>query len=109
MFIWFSSGNGRPGIGCCGGTLLLLPLSLFFMSTGSNNGVVFLLVAAVIMAAMFILPQMNRTGVPDDEVKRKNDDLFEKPKREEYVLTDDGEIIPSDEDIARYGNYDNGA
>ncbi len=108
MFIWFSSGNGRPGIGCCGGTLLLLPLSLFFMST-SDGGLFFLVIFLAAMAVMFILPQMNRTVVPDTEVKRKNDDLFEKPKREEYVLTDDGEIIPSDEDIARYGNFDNGA
>lgn len=108
MFIWFSSGSGRPGIGCCGGTLLLLPLSLFFMST-SNNGMLFLIVFLALMAAMFILPQMNRTGVPDDEVKRKNDDLFDKPKRGEYILSDDGEIVPSDEDIARFGNYDSGA
>jgi hypothetical protein len=113
MFIWFSSNNGRPGFGCCSGIMLLLPLSLCIMSTGSDYGMLMTLMVLSLLAAMFVLPQMTRMAAPVITEKRKNDEYLypEKPKRLEtgYVLTDDGEVVPSDENINRYGNFDGGS
>jgi hypothetical protein len=120
MFIWFSSNNGRPGFGCCSWMLFLLPLSLCLMSSGSDSGIFMMILLLAVLAAIFVLPQMRqmrRVAVPDmviPEKRKRDDDLdndyLDKPKRlgDGYVLTDDGEVIPSDEDINRHGNFSGG-
>ena len=101
MFVWFSSNNGRPNVGCCGGTLLLLPLSfLTFFGGFGDSGFLLMLLIVGVLAVMFVLPRF--TSATESGGKRKNDELYgdydeynEKPKRDEeqYILTDDGEII----------------
>jgi hypothetical protein len=97
MFFWFSSNGGRPSIGCCGGILLLLPLSFLTLFGGfGGGGLLLMLIVIAVLAALYVLPRF--TGAADSAEKLKNDELYdyeEKPKRsgERYALTDDGEII----------------
>lgn len=102
MFVWWSSGNNGPKIGCCGG-LIFLPFAFLTMFGGfgfGGDGFTLMLFALVALAALFfILPRMMGAPVMGDE-KRKNDAYddyveYEKPKRdgERYILTDDGEIL----------------
>jgi uncharacterized membrane protein len=103
MFFWFSSGGGRSNIGCCGGSLLLLPLGFLTFSGGlGNNGFLLMLIVIAVLAGLFILPRFRDAAASGE--KRKNDERYatyeEKPKRddERYILTDDGEIIESSDD-----------
>ncbi len=101
MFFWFSSGSGKSNIGCCGGSLLLLPIGFMtFFGGFGNNGLLLMLVVAAVLAGLFVLPRFREGGGE----KLKNDELYDmdeaKPKRddERYILTDDGEIIESNDD-----------
>lgn len=103
MFFWLSSGGGRSNIGCCGGSLLLLPLSFLTLFGGlGDNGLLLMFVVVAVLAGLFILPRFQQSTLGGE--KPKNEDFYEaydeKPKRDEerYFLTDDGEIIESSDD-----------
>lgn len=115
MFVWVSNGN-RSGFGGCGLSLLLIPLFLCSGSFGDASPLLMMVVLGLF--ALFVLPRLFAFNTPAyagaDYDKQKNDDYpgkfkndeydsADKPKREEYVIGADGELLEViDEDDARY-------
>lgn len=110
MFVWWSSGESRPRVGC-GGGLIFLPFAFFSLSAGTGSDAFWLLLlgVTVIAALLFLVPRFLNT--PAAQEKRKNDRRYddEKPKRtpDRFVLTDDGEILDmTDDDRPRADQHD---
>jgi hypothetical protein len=106
MFVgWYSSDGSRPGFGCFGLPLLIVPLLCLF--SGFNNSPSLLMILLMIVFALFIVPRLFAFSGPapaeadydkpkHDEYrdKSKNDEYLDKPKRDEdYIVRADGELL----------------
>ena len=106
MFVgWYSSDGSRPGCGCFGLPLLIVPLICVF--GGFRNSSFMLMIMLIGLFLLFMMPRLSPASGPaygESDVdkpkndgyldKSKNDEYLDKPKRDEdYIVRADGERL----------------
>jgi len=98
MFVgWYSSDGSRPGFGCFGLPLLIVPLLCVFGGLGDSS--IMFLIVLIGLFVMFVLPRLSSSSrpayaEPEDDKRKNEEEYLDKPKRDDdYIVGADGEVM----------------